>query len=145
MAFSQSVYSFQDVICILGGIKLSGFAEGDDCIIIARRTDVITPTVGADGNATIAKSADKSVDITIKLLDTSISNSIIQDLLTTSDLIYTIPFPIQIQDLGGLDTCVCSAAVVSKAPDLQFGAGANTREWKLFSNTAIIYRGGHLV
>lgn len=145
MAFSQAVYSFKDVICIVGGIKLSGFAAGDDCVIVARRTDVVTPTVGADGNATIAKSADKSVDITIKLLDTSISNSVLQDILTTSDEIYTIPVPVQIQDLGGLDTCVCSAAVISKAPDMTKGAGANTYEWKLFSNTAIIYRGGHLV
>lgn len=143
--FNQAVYSFLDVICIVGGVPITGFAEGDDAIIIKRRNDVVNLTVGADGFGTLAKSADKSYEITLKLLDTSPGNAVLQNLLTTSDYIATVIFPLQIQNLSGLDRCSSNAAVISKQPDLQFGAGTNTREWVILTNSADVYVGGNLV
>lgn len=143
--FSQAVYSFRDLICLVSGIPITGFSEGDDCIIIKRRTDVVTLTVGADGFGTLAKSADRSYEITLKLMDTSPANGILQDILTTSDYIGTVIFPLQIQNLSGLDRCSSSAAVISKQPDLQAGAGTNTREWVILTNSADVYVGGNLV
>lgn len=143
--FSQAVYMFSDVICLIAGLPLTGFSEGDDCIIIKRRTDVATLTVGAGGYGTIAKSADRSYEITLKLMDTSINNSILQDILTTSDLIKTVVFPIHIQNLSGLDRCTSAGAIISKQADLQFGAGVNVREWTLLTNAADVYVGGNLI
>lgn len=142
--FTQSVYSFKDVICLVGGIPITGFSAADDCIIVKRRSDVITATVGADGEATVSKSADLSVDITLKLLGTSASNSVIQSFLTTSDTLATVIVPLQIQNLSGLDMCSCLGAVISKQPDLQFGANISDREWGFFSNTARVVVGGSL-
>lgn len=145
MAFGQQVYSFKDVIFLLGGIPITGFVDADDCIIVKRRADVVTPVVGADGQATVAQNADKSYDITVKLLQTSTSNATIQTLLTTSDTIATVQVPLQIQNLNGLDTCSCLSAVITKQTDMQFGKGVNGREWMFFSNTATVFVGGNLI
>lgn len=139
---SQTAYSFKEVVFILAGVPITGFMSGDDVILVKRRTDVATPVVGADGNATVAVNADKSYDITFKLLQSSISNAVIQGILTTSDSVALVSVPIQIQNLGGTDGCSALNAILTKQADLQFGAGVNGREWTFFSNDAIVYIGG---
>lgn len=143
--FQQAVYTFRDVVCLVGGVPLSGFTEDNDCIIIKRRKDVGTLSVGSDGNGVFSQSADRSYEITIKLQGTSVANSILQDLLSTSDLIKTVVFPLHIQNISGLDRCTTSTAVISKQPDLSFGAESTPREWVILAGSADVYVGGNLV
>lgn len=144
MAFNQAAYSFLDLVCIVAGIPLYGFADGNDAIIVKRRNPVGTLTVGSDGFGTFAKNADKSYEITIKLMDTSPSNAVLQDILDTSDFIGTVFVPVQIQNLSALDSVNCAGATVSVQPDLQAGKDSNVREWVLVTNAAEVYIGGTL-
>lgn len=143
--FGQAVYSFKDVICLVAGIPITGFAKANDCIIVKRRSPVGNLTVGADGKGTFAKSADKSYEITLKLMDTSNSNAVLQEILSTSDYIGTVIFPVQIQNLNGLDRTSCDGAMISMQPDLTQGEDTNVREWVMVTNSADVYVGGNLI
>ena len=64
-------YAFKDVVLLFNGVPLSGFADGDDAIIIERNVDAYTLLVGADGDAMALKQANKSGVATLKLLQSS--------------------------------------------------------------------------
>lgn len=132
-----------DVILIVGGAIITGFADGDDVVIFAPNQDRITTRVGADGHATPAVNGNKLWDITIKLMDTAISNSIFQGLEAVQDQGLPI-FPILMKDAAGTDLFESSSAWINIQSTSQYGQGANIREWGLQANDANYVFGGHV-
>jgi hypothetical protein len=140
----QRNYSFKDIILLLGGVQSYGHADGDDCIMHERVEDVSTYKIGADGWGTIAKNASTAIKITLKYLDTSPFNAVLQNILSSMDALgIIIPISYYLKDLSGLDLVQAPQAVISKSTTIPFGKGPNIRSWELISINPIMYAGGH--
>ena len=95
-------YDPAQVTCVIGGVILSGFSDGDS--IIARRAeDVYLTRVGTDGGVARARNSNKMGEFEFKLLQTSSANDALSALVNTDDLINDgkAVFPISIADGSG--------------------------------------------
>jgi hypothetical protein len=111
--------------------QVGNFADGDDCLMITRRNDAVTDKVGADGKMSIAISADRSGEITLKLQQTSPSNKVlnaIADLQEAGPNTFA-PILIQAQDIYRQDMGVGQFGYIKKRPEVTRGAGLNPQEW----------------
>ncbi|MDF2114798.1 DUF3277 family protein [Roseiarcaceae bacterium H3SJ34-1] len=63
-----------NVVLQIDGVRIQGFADGDDVIKLERSTELGTPLIGADGASIVSISADRSAKLTLKLLQTSPAN-----------------------------------------------------------------------
>ncbi|MEE9382845.1 MAG: phage protein [Nannocystaceae bacterium] len=135
----MDTYAFKNVIFIMGGIPITGFAEGDDVIQIGHRNDIFTLDIGADGNGVASQSADESGEIIIRLQQTSQSNTFLslQFALMSRGAIPSIPF--LMKDAGNLfQIAVAAACVIQKPADSPRGTGLNDREWTFLAEKLII-------
>lgn len=140
----QRNYSFKSIICMVGGVQAFGFGDGDDAILIDPIEDVASMMQGCDGWATISKNAATGVKITLKLLDTSPFNGILQATLTSMDALgQIIPIPIFLKDLNGLDLLQVDQAVISKRPSAPYGKNANIRQWEFLGIPNAYTTAGH--
>lgn len=132
-------YSFKNIIFIMGGIPITGFAEGDDVIQIGFRADIVSLDIGADGNGVATQSADESGEIIIRLQQTSLSNTFLslQFALMKRGVIPSIPF--LMKDAGNLFQLAAAAAcVIQKPADSPRGTGLNDREWTFLAEKLIL-------
>ena len=60
----MKVYSFQNTVMLVNGVEITGWADGDDVIKIARRADSASDKIGASGDMMVSISADKSGEFT---------------------------------------------------------------------------------
>lgn len=140
---STKPYSFSnDCILLLNGIQITGFADGNDAIIFAPVQDRVNTRVGADGHATPAVNANRLWEMTVKLMDTAISNSIMQGFEQVQDLGLPV-FPMLFKDAAGLDIFESTQCWLSKQAGPQYGQEANIREWGFQFNDANYIVGGH--
>lgn len=139
-------YSFQDIICLVNGVQMTGAAEGDEVISIAPRADVTNTTVGAGGDGVTSLIADRSIDITLKLLGTSYFNNFLQALDTEqASLGFILPIVFFLKDVGGLDLVQADAATIFKRPTQGHGVNVSHREWVLTAVNNIVNTGGHFI
>lgn len=124
-------FSFLTNILVIGGVEITGWAEGDDVISVKRLADSASHKVGAGGDMMVAQSADRSAEITFKLQQTSSSNAYMQGLLDMQEAgPYTFaPIPVLFQDTWRNDIAEASAGYIKRESDLQRGTGGNTQEW----------------
>lgn len=124
-------YSFQNLVTIINGVELSGFADGDDVIHITRRSDSASDKVGADGKMMVSISADKSGEFTFKLQQTSSSNKFLMGLLALQEHAGStfVPIVILMQDTYRNDLATGTTGYLKKTPDMTRGGGGNTQEW----------------
>jgi hypothetical protein len=115
----------------LNGVELTHFAEGDDAVTIKYRADRGMDKVGADGRMALAISADKTVEVTIKLQQVSPSNKYLNGLhdLQKAGAQSFVPLNLFAQDTYRQDRGVCTNGYISKYPDIVRGAGINVQEW----------------
>ena len=78
-------YSFEETVLNVNGVQINGFSEGDDVIGGDRRVDAFTGSVGADGRMIVAKNADRSGLIEIKLQIGSASNTYLSGLFALQE------------------------------------------------------------
>lgn len=69
-------YSVGDVVLVVGGSLISGFADGT-FVTVEREVDAMTKVVGADGEVSRTRSANYSGMLTATLKQTSDSNRIL--------------------------------------------------------------------
>lgn len=128
------IYGFQHVAFNIDGSLVSGFDEGDDCIMIERTTEIGTPKIGADGSSILSVSSDQSATVTIKLLPNSPFNAYLRSKVSRmrSGGLTGISFPIGFTDLSSRETGGCTEATVMAEPTINRGANPNNLEWKIF-------------
>lgn len=109
------------------------YADGDDAIMIKRREDGITDKVGMQGNMAIARSANKSGEIVIKLLQTSPTNHVFLEIFTLQQQKggKFIPIEVLFQDVNRQDRAAAVAGYIKNLPEIQRGAGINDQEWTI--------------
>lgn len=127
----MKVYSFQNTVMLVNGVEITGWAEGDDVIAIARRTDSASDKVGADGSMMVSISADKSGEFAFKLQQTSSSNKYLMSLcaLQEGGAKTFVPVNVLFQDTYRNDLATGTIGYIKKPADIARGAQGNNQEW----------------
>jgi hypothetical protein len=141
---SVKSYDPKQVIVTVGGAPMSGFADGT-FIAISRQNDAFTSVAGADGEVARAKSNDKRGEMTITLMQTSLSNDILSGIATLDEKSNLGVVPVIVKDLSGTTTFFSGTAWIRKIPDSEFGKEIANREWVLELADMDIFVGGVLV
>ena len=132
-------YSPKDVNVSFNGIALTGFAP-DSFIRIRRNSEVVMETVGAQGELSLTKNADKTGEVEVELMQTSESNIALSALLFTTEFVSDlIPVgEIVITDPSGSNLTLAHNAYIKAAPEIDLGNDQNTRVWK-FGCEQLVY------
>ena len=128
----MSVYTYasDEVRIIVGGIPISGLADGT-FVSVARDEQAFTKVTGADGTTSRAKSANRSGSITLTLSQTSPSNDVLSALAVADEETGAGVVPVLIKDGSGRSVHATDAAWVQKMPDAEDGKEITDREWVL--------------
>jgi len=144
MANLTGTYDPEQVICIVGGVILSGFSDGDS--IIARRSeDVFSKRVGIDGGVARARNANKSGEFEFKFLQTSDANDQLSSLLAIDNLVNDglAVFPISVVDGSGRSLCAATQCWIKTMPEATFGKDVSERVWVFDAADLKIFHGGN--
>lgn len=135
MAQSTTPYDPSKVSVTYDGQVIDGFADGT-FINAARLAPSGAVAVGADGRYLLIKSADKSMEITLTLMQNSDGNATLKayEALGTDGI-----KPLQIKDLvSGVVKFSAEKALISQVAAIELGKEASPREWKFVCGEAAI-------
>ena len=125
------------------GVPITGFAPGT-FVSAVRNNDSWNISVGSGGDATRAKSGDKSGRVTITLLGSSASNAALSALAVTDEQSGTSVGPLLVKDLSGADVVKAGTAWIVKPPDLEKSNEETNREWIFETDVLEIVAGGNV-
>ncbi len=125
----QIAYSPADVALSVHGNIISGFSDGA-MVVVEREVDAFTKVVGADGEVSRTRSANKSGSVTITLKQDSDSNSILGAIAALDELTGAETGPLALTDLAG-NTVFAANCWVKKLPKVEYGKDLTNREWVL--------------
>lgn len=136
-----STYQPDFVTVAFRGVPITGFAPGT-FVAAARNNDSWNLSVGSGGDATRAKSGDKSGRVTITLLGASKSNAALSAMARLDERFGTQIGPLSVKDLSGDDLVIAGAAWIVKPPDLEKSNEETNREWVFETANLEIEAGG---
>lgn len=142
MGNSVYTYSADEVIVVVGGVPLSGFADGT-FVNVSRDEQAFTKVTGADGTVSRAKTANKSGTITITLLSTSPSNDILTGFAVADEETSDGVVAVLVKDLSGRTVHASSAAWIQQIPDDEKSKDVGEREWVLDCAKITSFLGGN--
>ncbi|MFI8570491.1 phage structural protein [Stenotrophomonas bentonitica] len=136
-------YDSSQVIITFGPHIITGYAE-DTFISVEEMGDGISSVVGANGEKARSMSQNRSLQVTLTLLQTSKSNDVLSAAAEFDRASHGQgALPMAITDLTGRTLIADASSWVVKKPNSEFGATVGTREWTLeTSNDAIYHVGG---
>lgn len=123
-------YDPSQVVVTVGGVQLSGFADGT-AVNIMRSNDAYTKVTGTDGITSRAKSSDKSGELTVTLAQTSPSNDVLSGIAQADELTNAGVVPVIVKDISGRSVYFSGNGWIRKIPDSAFGKEIDNREWVL--------------
>ena len=127
----QGTYSGEKVIITVGGVIVTGFADGD-FITASYEEDRYTAKIGADGEIGRSKTASRLGTIEIVLASTSLANTELSTLFNLSLLGgIDAPIPVAVADLSGRGLVAASKCWVKTAPDWVRGKEISENTWTL--------------
>lgn len=121
-------YASDEVQIIVGGVPMSGLADGT-FVTISRDEQAFTKVTGADGSTSRSKSANRAGTITITLKQTSPANDVLSGFMIADEQSNNGVVPIMVKDTGGRTLHYASAAWVQQMPDQDFAKEISNREW----------------
>jgi len=139
----MKTYDFKQVACIVGKDIITGFAEGDDAISVEFLQEDWQLTVGADGESTRAKSNNQAARVTLKLMQTSDSNDLLNAYYQADKASNSGLFPFLLKDNNGRELHVAEQMFIEKRPDPTHGQNVNEREWVLLTGLMVSNFGGN--
>lgn len=116
-------YDTEDVNVIVNGTILTGFADGT-FVSVEQDEERYTPYVGAKGEVSRAKNANKMGKITITLAQDSPSNSYMSRLSNSKET-----FPVSVVDQNFGSTSGGNDCWVEKPSNIEYGKEISEREW----------------
>lgn len=135
-------YDAKKVAVIVGGIPMSGFADGE-FISVERDDDAFTKVSGSDGIVSRAKTNNRSGMATLTLAQTSPSNDVLSGFAIADELDNSGVVPMVIKDLLGNSTFFSGTAWIRKVPTAGFGKEISNREWIFDLAEIDIFIGGN--
>lgn len=137
MGDNTKTYDPKQVIVIFKGVPIVGFADGT-FVSITPAGDRYTKQVGADGEVARGKSNDYTSEVTITLMQTSISNDYLNSQMLADKLANAGKGPLQIKDMLGTSLHFWKSAWVKTPPDGEFAKELSERAWVLDTGQADI-------
>ena len=129
-----TTYAFQNVQATLNGLKIDGFADGDDAVMVERGVARGTGQVGADGTAIWSQTSNRSATITFRLWSNSITHKRLMDLFNQQENGQLgTGFPFDVVDTGTNEGGTADQCYIETAPAPHFGEKAVAREWVLWT------------
>jgi len=138
----MKTYDPKSTQIIVGGVPITGFADGS-FIRIRRNNDAFALSVGADGEGTRIKSNDKSGQIEIELMQSSLSNAYLSNIALSDELENAGIVPVLVKDGTGSSIHAAEQAYIKKTPDAEYGKEATTRVWLIETDNLQNYNGGN--
>ena len=139
-------YNIGRVQCIIGGFRMQGLGD-DGGFSFEPSEDQIIGSVGADGEATISRSNNKSGTLTVTLKETSDSNQILEDFLNAQDvgtgLAYNVP--VQLYDPSTGEGVTSRESAIMGYPTRSKNKEASEREWTIWIPRFVATSAGSLV
>lgn len=125
-----ATYDPKDIIVTLGGVPLSGFADGT-FVTVSRSGDSFSKSTGADGRTSRAKSNDKSGELALVLAQTSLSNDVLSAMLAADEASGAGVVPLMVKDVRGAALWFSPSAWIRKPADGGYGKEISDREWMI--------------
>lgn len=135
-------YNPADVVCIVSGIKVEGYADGT-FITAARDNPSFTNGSGADGEGWRAKTNDKIGTITLTLLQTSLSNDALSALIALDEASGDGVGPFLLKDNSGRTLIQAETCWLEKPADSEFAREVTNREWVIKTDSLNPFIGGN--
>jgi hypothetical protein len=142
MSTEVKTYASDQVVMIIGGVPLTGFADGT-FVEIEQLGDGTSSQSGGDGEIARAFSPDKRYQVTITLQQTSSSNDILGGLLQADEITRKGIFPVLIEDLSGRTVFAASQAWVNKNPNAPLSKSLENRAWVLTTGAPLYTLAGN--
>lgn len=123
---SVTTYDPRDVMVVVAGTVLTGFAEGT-FVQVEKASENYTKYVGAQGEVARARNADPTGTITVTLAQTSPSNAFLNNLAKSKETFsaYVIDRNTRQVQAGGTTCWIQKPAAAS------WGAEVGSREWTI--------------
>lgn len=138
-------YDPSNVQIIMGGIPLTGFADGT-FIDLAFDENQYTKTVGADGEVSRAKSNNRSGTVTLTLKQTSSSNDQLSALYLADQNSNSGVVPLMIKEIDTGRTLVFTqAAWIEKLPNVSYSKNVEDRQWTIAAGQLNVFIGGNTI
>ena len=118
-------YSFANTTVLVNGVELSGYDEGDDVIKAVRAKQSGSHKVGVDGEMTVSFTSDKSGIVTVRLMQSSDSNSFLSAIVSASENGSFVPIALLFKNTATGETFGGSQGYIQKHPDMSRGENAN--------------------
>lgn len=139
---SLSTYVPEKVSVSIAGHIVSGYAEGS-FVEVDYTNDRISMSKGADGETARVITSDDSGSVTIRLLQTSLSNDVLSALYLADITSHSGLFPLTVKDDNGNTKIFSDAAWVKKLPTTSFGNELEDREWVIDCASLTVFVGGN--
>lgn len=125
---SIATYDPSEVICSIGEILVSGYAEGT-YLVVEMDEDAFTKYTGSGGEVARARNKNKGGTLTLTLMQTSPVNDLLSALQAADDLSGTGVRPVFIKDNLGTTKVSVANAWVKKMPAHEYAKELGTRVW----------------
>lgn len=126
------VYDPDQVLVIVAGIPLSGWADGE-FVRVEYESDAFEDVCGTDGEVSRSKTNDFRATVTVRLMQTSPSNALLSALHTadrnTPGGVGVGPF--LLQDQSGSSLLAGEKCWIRKAPPSSWDRTPTEREWTI--------------
>lgn len=122
-------YSPKDVHISFDGVSITGFAP-DTFVSLRRNSPLLGETVGAAGELSLTKNADRTGEIEITLMQTASSNLILSGLALATENGGSITTGVLlILDPSGSVLATALNAYIKSFPDVELGAEQSPKTW----------------
>lgn len=124
-----TAYSPKDVAISFNGLAIQGFAP-DSFVRLRRNSDLLNETVGAAGELSLTKIADRTGEVEIELLQTAESNRILSAVAIATENGGPITVGVlMIQDPSGSVLAIALNAYLKSLPEIELGTEQNSKTW----------------
>lgn len=120
-------YSSSDVTIIIAGYTLGGVLS----VELVWKSTPFTFRPGIRGVHTRTFNRDLHATIRLEILQTSVTNDVLSDILIQDRRNKSARLPITVKDTGGTTMYISSQAFISKFPDTKNSRGFEVRVWEI--------------
>lgn len=122
-------YDPKKVIVTFGGVPITGYTDGDFIEVSPNDADGFKKQVGADGEVGRSQSNDNTNNVTITLMQSSMSNAHFQSIRTADKLSGKTILPLSITDMNGASLQFWPEAWIKGDPTWGYGKEMKERQW----------------
>lgn len=124
-------YSPNEIVVLVNGSPLSGFADGD-MVTFDFDTPAATVKQGTDGQTAVSViKGQRQGKLKIRLMQTSMANNYLAQLLFAQQNVTGTFAAVSVMNMLGAELIQMPRGVIGKEPARAYGAEVGTSEWEL--------------